>query len=287
MYSQGGQVMYQHAEPKGFSSEHIYLAGSLVASREWTWATSTLSTKYQHTDALGSPIAMSNEAGTVIERTNYDPYGGPIGKVVDGIGYTGHVMDGLTGLTNMQQRYYDQGVGRFLSVDPVAADETSGEGFNRYAYVGNNPYSYVDPDGRLKKLVLILVRKALSKSAPKKPPNKSPDSAPKQSPDVQPQGQQRPQSQQQRPHQPREELKASDKKLGEKFGEHRDDTRPGYRDPKEYRERAEELLNSRSAERVQFPSDAPKYPGETHIREGGDLLRLDSRGEFRSMYPDP
>jgi RHS repeat-associated protein len=124
-----------------------------VASREWTWATSTLSTKYQHTDALGSPIAMSNEAGTVIERTNYDPYGGPIGKVVDGIGYTGHVMDPLTGLTNMQQRYYDQGVGRFLSVDPVSASSINGGNFNRYWYANNNPYRFKDPDGRLCKTV--------------------------------------------------------------------------------------------------------------------------------------
>jgi RHS repeat-associated protein len=91
---------------------------------------------------------MSNEAGTVIERTNYDPYGGPIGKVVDGIGYTGHVMDGLTGLTNMQQRYYDQGVGRFLSVDPVSASSINGGNLNRYWYANNNPHKFVDPDGR-------------------------------------------------------------------------------------------------------------------------------------------
>jgi len=35
------------------------------------------------------------------------------------------------------------------SVDPVQADPHTGEHFNRYAYAGNNPYRYVDPDGRL------------------------------------------------------------------------------------------------------------------------------------------
>jgi RHS repeat-associated protein len=45
------------------------------------------------------------------------------------------------------QRYYDQSVGRFLSVDPVAARQ-SGDNFNRYAYVANNPYKFIDPDGR-------------------------------------------------------------------------------------------------------------------------------------------
>lgn len=45
------------------------------------------------------------------------------------------------------QRYYDPSIGRFLSVDPVAAHET-GDNFNRYAYANINPYRFTDPDGR-------------------------------------------------------------------------------------------------------------------------------------------
>jgi RHS repeat-associated protein len=105
--------------------------------------------KYHHTDALGSPVAVTDTAAQVIERTQYEPYGAAIGKTVDGVGYTGHVMDGPTGLTYMQQRYYDPGIGRNLSVDPVTA---YGSGdyryFNRYAYAFNNPYRFTDPDGR-------------------------------------------------------------------------------------------------------------------------------------------
>ena len=37
---------------------------------------------------------------------------------------------------------------RFLSVDPVPVDKTEGSNFNRYWYANNNPYKYVDPDGR-------------------------------------------------------------------------------------------------------------------------------------------
>jgi RHS repeat-associated protein len=58
-------------------------------------------------------------------------------------------MDGATGLTYMQQRYYDQSIGRFLSVDPVSADGNSGVHFNRYKYASNNPYRFIDPDGRM------------------------------------------------------------------------------------------------------------------------------------------
>ncbi|WP_460456977.1 RHS repeat-associated core domain-containing protein [Arenimonas alkanexedens] len=48
----------------------------------------------------------------------------------------------------MQQRYYDQKIGRFLSVDPVTVDPVTGGGFNRYQYAANNPYRFVDPNGR-------------------------------------------------------------------------------------------------------------------------------------------
>ena len=48
----------------------------------------------------------------------------------------------------MQQRYYDPIAGRFLSVDPVTTDAKTGDHFNRYAYADNNPYKFIDPDGR-------------------------------------------------------------------------------------------------------------------------------------------
>lgn len=68
---------------------------------------------------------------------------------MDDLGYTGHDMDADTGLTYMQQRYYDSVIGRFLSNDPVSMDAGSGGNFNRYWYANNNPYRFVDPDGRM------------------------------------------------------------------------------------------------------------------------------------------
>lgn len=37
---------------------------------------------------------------------------------------------------------------RFVSVDPVQPNANNGQNFNRYWYGDNNPYKYVDPDGR-------------------------------------------------------------------------------------------------------------------------------------------
>ena len=47
----------------------------------------------------------------------------------------------------------NQAVAKFMSVDPVGAlqhiNQGNIQGFNRYAYVNNNPYRYTDPDGRV------------------------------------------------------------------------------------------------------------------------------------------
>jgi len=65
------------------------------------------------------------------------------------------VHDAGSGLVYMQQRYYDPEVGRFLSIDPVGVDTGNGGNFNRYWYGNDNPYRYVDQDGRWAEDVLI------------------------------------------------------------------------------------------------------------------------------------
>jgi RHS repeat-associated protein len=157
-YSQSGQLMMQWDDQYPKYSENINLAGSVVAIRDIAHPTGAVTVKYQHTDALGSPVAVTNAAGAVIERSDYEPWGAIIGQPNrNGIGYTGHMMDGATGLTYMQQRYYDQSIGRFLSIDPVSAEASTGEHFNRYWYADGNPYKYTDPDGRAVKAIAAAV----------------------------------------------------------------------------------------------------------------------------------
>lgn len=49
------------------------------------------------------------------------------------------------GFYYMRARYYDPNVGRFISEDPIGFE---GGDVNLYAYVGNNPVSWIDPSGK-------------------------------------------------------------------------------------------------------------------------------------------
>ena len=150
-YDQAGQLMYQRDLRQGKLLNYIYLGGSLVAiADQGLWGGAVTAKRYQHTDALGTPVAVTDENRNVIERSEYEPYGQLLNRAQhDGPGFTGHVQDALTGLTYMQQRYYDPMIGRFLSTDPVTALSNPVRMFNRYDYAADNPYKFVDPDGRL------------------------------------------------------------------------------------------------------------------------------------------
>jgi RHS repeat-associated protein len=149
LYSQDGRLMYASDLRQAKVTQYIYLGGSLVAFRE-TPSGGMATVKYQHTDALGTPIAVTDAAKAIVETFEYEPYGQLVNSTLkDGPGFTGHVQDAVTGLTYMQQRYYDPQVGMFLSVDPVTA-YSNGDAryFNRYWYGAGNPYKFLDPDGR-------------------------------------------------------------------------------------------------------------------------------------------
>ena len=105
------------------------------------------STVYQYTlDHLGSVRQLINTAGTVVGSYTYSPYGERsvvAGSVVSAKGYTGHFAHGGTGLWLTWFRAYDPNTGRWLSRDPIG----EAGGMNLYGYVGNSPFSFIDPLG--------------------------------------------------------------------------------------------------------------------------------------------
>ena len=119
---------------------------------------------YLHADSLGSVVAVTGVSGAgaaVLGRKSYDPYGAQYdlagvpyltdasGEIAPGVhrGFTGHEMDYDVGLVNMRGRIYDTKTSRFASLDPLLSSPAADQAYNRYAYVGNNPFKYVDPTG--------------------------------------------------------------------------------------------------------------------------------------------
>jgi RHS repeat-associated protein len=135
----------------------ITAAGQVVAVVKQVGAASSV--RYFHRDYQGSVTAISDEAGTVIERLAYEPFGkrryaSGAPDTTDSIkgvnttrGYTGHEHLDAIGLIHMNGRVFNPLLSRFLSPDPGVPYAEDLQSFNRYSYTRNNPLSYDDPSG--------------------------------------------------------------------------------------------------------------------------------------------
>ena len=98
---------------------------------------------YIHKDALGSVVALSNNAGVVTDKFSYSPFGKSADESGSPYKFAARRIDSETGLYYNRNRYYNPSTGRFISPDPIGY----GDGMNMYAYVKNDPMNGVDPMG--------------------------------------------------------------------------------------------------------------------------------------------
>ena len=116
---------------------------------------------YAYADNQGSLIALTDDAGTVLQKYAYDPWGarrnpdnwtlsatppsggwGAINR-----GYTGHEHLDAFGIINMNGRVYDPLTAQFFSPDPFITDQANWLCYNRYAYCRFDPLGRTDPSG--------------------------------------------------------------------------------------------------------------------------------------------
>ncbi|MBI4208928.1 MAG: RHS repeat-associated core domain-containing protein [Deltaproteobacteria bacterium] len=102
---------------------------------------------FYYVDHLGSTRVVTNESAEEQARYSYYPFGqmrgSNLGQLASYNTYTHQKFDPESNLLYYGARYYDAQLARFISPDPA------GDGLNLYAYVANNPLSFVDPTGRL------------------------------------------------------------------------------------------------------------------------------------------
>jgi RHS repeat-associated protein len=105
---------------------------------------------FYHYDGLGSTKASTDANQNVRASTIYDAWGNILqasGTIMNPCNYAGgwgYYQDNEVGLYLLTYRWYDPGIGRFLTRDNIFSDED-------YIYCQNNPVNDVDPLGLVSK----------------------------------------------------------------------------------------------------------------------------------------
>ncbi len=111
--------------------------------------------KYPLRDGIGSTIAVTNAAGGIVSRFQYDAFGRPhasdaaqrpakIAATGFRFLFTGREWIEDHGLSDHRHRYLRPEHGRWLTPDPIGFDG----GQNLYAYAANDPVNLADPMGQ-------------------------------------------------------------------------------------------------------------------------------------------
>jgi RHS repeat-associated protein len=141
----------------GDYTKHYYIEGQRIASVLSVAGTGKqLSTFqfYYHPDHLGNSAFITDASGEVYQHLEYFPFGETfIGEHSNQQRtpylYNGKELDDETGLYYYGGRYYDPVTSIWENVDP-SWDLPTEISTSPYAYVQDNPITYVDPDGRYK-----------------------------------------------------------------------------------------------------------------------------------------
>jgi RHS repeat-associated protein len=105
------------------------------------------------TDYIGNNVAVADATGAVQQVTYYYPYGKPINDTsseqnLQPYKYSGKEQETMMGLTqyDFHARTLDYTYARFTTQDPLAEKYYN---ISPYAYCGNNPVRFIDPDGNV------------------------------------------------------------------------------------------------------------------------------------------
>ncbi len=142
----------------------VYNGGGTLVAEYSTAVAQTPQVSYLTADHLGSARVITNQNGAVTTRKDYMAFGDEASSAQRSTNlnydssetrksYTGYEKDSESGLEFAQARYYNSIHGRFTSVDPLMASANGNDPqtFNRYSYVLNSPYKFVDPLGLISK----------------------------------------------------------------------------------------------------------------------------------------
>jgi RHS repeat-associated protein len=109
---------------------------------------------YYHSDHLGGTNVLTDSAGNLVERIKYYPFGEIREGGNEKYSFTGKEKDKLSDLYYFEARYYNSEFKHFTQADTYKRNVYDPQELNKYAYVRNNPFKFIDPTGHEKVYVL-------------------------------------------------------------------------------------------------------------------------------------
>ena len=109
-------------------------------------------TYYYVLNLQGDVVKLIDQDGAEAAAYTYDAWGNILSQSgsmasANPLRYRGYYHDSETGFYYLQSRYYDPTNHRFINADVYASTGQGFVGTNMFAYCGNNPMCYSDPDG--------------------------------------------------------------------------------------------------------------------------------------------
>ena len=170
-----GQLLYETRGDAKFY--YSYDANGILYNVRYTLTDGGTEYSYYYThNSRGDIVGIYNGAGELKAHYEYDAWGNVI-SITDNNGnaitspnhignlnpfrYRGYYQDTETGLYYLMSRYYDPITHRFINADGYFQSGGSILDANTFAYCGNNPICYSDPNGDVRFMSLRDLRKKL------------------------------------------------------------------------------------------------------------------------------